>query len=251
MKLERAELDTLERRERHLTILASVFVLVLAGGVALLMYPLVFDHPDEANKWTLRIAFVGFCVLSLLFVGYLLDRQRTVRRLKQRLLEEYDRNLQLRDQANVDLLHTIPDLNHLQDRLTMEFRRAHSMEQSLSLIVVRVTLARSEPDSNEGRTALGEAARAISKKLRPADSIYLFGSTLFGLVLPETDAATARGLSLRIEEVLRAVGTTNGFSSEILTYNYPADVTSEHELEEVISSALPVNQSWLGGTPAR
>lgn len=251
MKLDRAELDALERRERHLTILASVFVLVLAGGVALLMYPLVFVHPDEANKWTMRIAFVGFCVLSLLFVGYLLDRQRTVGRLKQRLLEEFDRNLQLRDQANVDLLHTIPNLNQLQDRLTMEFRRAHSMEQSLSLVVVRVTLVRGEPDSNEGRTALGEAARAISKKLRAADSLYLFGSCVFGLVLPETDAATARTLSLRIEEVLRAVGATHAFSAEMLVYNYPADVTSARELEEVISAALPVNRAWPATTAAR
>src|SRR5215470_18052196 len=38
--------------------------------LAAFMYPTVFDHPEDPRKWTLRVAFVGFCVLMLLFVGY-------------------------------------------------------------------------------------------------------------------------------------------------------------------------------------
>jgi hypothetical protein len=45
-----SQLDALERRESQLSILAAVIVLVMAAGVALLMYPLVFVHPDEGNK---------------------------------------------------------------------------------------------------------------------------------------------------------------------------------------------------------
>ncbi len=251
MKFNRAELDKLERHEQHLTILASVIVLVLAGGVALLMYPLVFLHPDEGNKWTLRFAFIGFCVLSLLFVGYLLDRQRTVRKLKQHLLEELDRNVELRNQANVDLLHTIPDLNNFQDRLAMEFRRASSMGKTLSLIVVKVKLLRGEPDSNEGRTALGEAARAISKKLRPTDSIYLLAAGIFGLVLPETETAIAKKIVVRLDEILRAIGGTNGFTFETSLFNYPDDVSSAHELDQKVSFLLPESEPWLAGTETR
>ena len=62
-KWNRAELDHLERRELQLTVLAAVFVLVLAAGLAAFMYPLVFVHP-EGNKWTLRVAFFGFCATS-------------------------------------------------------------------------------------------------------------------------------------------------------------------------------------------
>src|SRR5260370_20201956 len=209
MKFDRAELDKLERHEQHLTILASVVVLVLAGGVALLMYPLVFLHPDSGNKWTFRFAFIGLCVLSLRCVGYLLDRQRTARKLKQQLLEELDRNLELRNQANVDLLHTIPGRDHFQDRLAMEFRRASSMEKTLSLVVVKAKLLRAQPDSNEGRTALGEAARAISKNLRPIDSIYLLAAGIFCIVLPATEAANDGQHVVRLAEILRTVGTTN------------------------------------------
>ena len=251
MKFYRAELDKLERHEQHLTILAAVIVLVLAGGVALLMYPLVFVHPDEGNKWSLRIAFIGFCVLSLLFVGYLLDRHRTVRKLKQHLLEELDRNLELRNQANVDLLNTIPDRSQFQDRLAMEFRRASSMEQTLSVIVVKTTLLHGQPDSSEGRTALGEAARAISKKLRPTDSIYLLAVGIFGLVLPETKTANAKQVVVRLDEMLRAVGGTNSFSFQISVFNYPDDVNSAHELDQKVSSLLPESQPWLAGVDTR
>jgi GGDEF domain-containing protein len=251
MKVDRAELDRLERHELHLTILSAVIVLVLAGGVALLMYPLVFVHPDPANKWNPRFGFIGFCALSLLFVGYLLDRHRTVRKLKQSLLEELARNLELRDQGNADLLHTIPDLNHLMDRLVMEFRRASSMQQTLSLVVAQVALKSGAPESAEGRAALGEAARAMSKKLRASDSIYMFGPGLFGLVLPGADSSQARTLASRLTQVLAAVGSTNGFSSEFQVYNFPEDVQSAHELEEAVSSLLPEKQSWLAETPAR
>lgn len=129
----------------------------------------------------------------------------------------------------------------------MEYRRAATMERTLSLLVVKVKLLRSAPDSTEGRGALGEVARAISRKLRLTDSIYLFGPGLFGLVLPETDTATAKQISLRLEEVLRAVGSANDFSFEILLYNYPEHVTSAHELEQVVSSLMPENQPWLAG----
>ena len=141
-KLNRAELDHLERRELQLTILAAVFVLVLAAGLAAFMYPLVFVHP-EGNKWSLRVAFFGFCALTMLFVGYLVDRQRMVRQLKQHLLEELERNVELRHQASVDLLQSMPDINHFWDRLTMEFRRAVATEKTLSLLLVKAMPGRS------------------------------------------------------------------------------------------------------------
>src|SRR2546425_8276957 len=72
--LNRTDLENLQRRGIHLSILSAVFVFFLAGGVAGLMYPLVFLHPVPASKWTVGIPFVGFFVLSLLFVFFLFCR---------------------------------------------------------------------------------------------------------------------------------------------------------------------------------
>jgi GGDEF domain-containing protein len=238
-----SQLDTLERRESQLSILAAVIVLVMAAGVALLMYPLVFVHPDEGNKWTMRFAFVGFCVLSVLFVVYLLDRRRTMRGLKQQLVSELKRNVDLRHQANVDLLHTIPDLNQFRDRLAMEFRRASSMQRTLSLLVVKVKLAAGLPDAEE-KSALGEAARGIARNLGQSDSMYLFGPGLFGVVMPDTDPANAKRVSLQLDETLRFTGSKNKFTFETNICNYPEHVNSAYELEQMVSSLLVEKQPW-------
>ena len=243
------ELDKLERRERQLTILAAVVVLVMAAGMALLMYPLVFVHPAQAEKWPLRFAFFGFCVLSLLIAAYLLDRQKTFRTVKQQLVSQLQRNVELQNRGNADLLHTIPDLNHFQDRLAMDYRRAATMQRTLSVLVVEIVFTRDSADANE-TAARGDAARAISRIMRPTDSMYLLQPALFGLVLSDTDTATANRLKGRLEQSLRLVGANNNFSCETFVCNYPEHAKSAHELEEAVFLHLSAQRAWLEATEA-
>src|SRR5260370_6187017 len=181
--LNRTELDKLERRELQLTILASAYVLVQAAGLAVFMYPLVFLRP-VGNKWTLRVAFFGFCALTVLFVGYLLDHQRTVRKLKQQVLAELERNVTLQHQASVDLLQTMPDQNHFWDRLTMEYRRAMTMQKTLSILLAKAKAANAPAKNEPSSEAWSDAAKAMSRKLRPTDSVYRLGTELVSLGRP-------------------------------------------------------------------
>jgi len=242
--LNRVELDRLERRELQLTILAAVFVLVLAGGLAVFMYPLVFLHP-VGNKWTLRVAFFGFCALTLLFVFYLLERQTTVRQLKQQLLAELERNVTLQQQASVDLLQSMPDQNHFWDRLTMEYRRAMTMQKTLSLLLVKAKPATGTAKKDEDNNAAwSDAAKALSKKLRPTDSIYRLAPDLFALVLPETDVMNATRIAARLQDELQGVRAKYGKAFDITAHNYPEHVNSAHELEDIVKSLLPEQQEW-------
>src|SRR5271157_1121184 len=193
--IDRQELDRLERRGLQLTLLSAVFVFVLAAGLATFMYPLVFVHP-EGNKWTLRVAFFGFCALTLLFVGYLFDRQSTFNKLKDQLLAELERNVALQVQASTDVLKSMPDQNYFWDRLTMEFRRAMTMQKTLSLIVAKAKPG-ARASVNDQNAALSDAAKAMSKKLRPTDSIYRLSDDVFGIVLPETDTLNAKRIAVR------------------------------------------------------
>ena len=261
--LNRTELDKLERRELQLTILAAAYVLVQAAGLAVFMYPLVFLHP-VGNKATLRAAFFGFCTLTLLFVGYLLDHQRTVRKLKQQVLTELERNVTLQHQASVDLLQTMPDQNHFWDRLTMEYRRAMTMQKTLSLLLVKAkpgsTTAKVDParggvakeadrltgaiEKNPNSEAWSEAAKAMSRKLRPTDSIYRLSTDLFALVLPETDVLNAKRIAVRLQEELQEVRAKHGKAFDITVHNYPEHVKSSHELEDIVKSLLPAQSEW-------
>jgi GGDEF domain-containing protein len=241
--LNRKELDTLERRELQLTVLASAFVLVQAAGLAMFMYPLVFLHP-VGNKWTLRSAFFGFCALTILFVGYLLDRQRTVRKLKQQILAELERNVTLQHQASVDLLQTMPDQNHFWDRLTMEYRRAMTMQKTLSLLLVKAKPVSAAAKTDASSEAWSDAAKAMSRKLRPTDSIYRLSTDVFALVLPETDTLNAKRVAVRLQEELQAVRSKHNISFDITAHNYPEHVNSSHELEDIVKSLLPAQDEW-------
>lgn len=246
--IKQEELERLERRGMQLTILSAVFVLILASGLAAFMYPLVFVHP-EGNKWTMRVAFFGFCALTVLFLVYLFDRQRTFAQLKQHLLAELERNVALQVQANTDQLKSMPDLNHFWDRLTMEFRRARSMEKMLSLVLVKVKpAARSTENDTSG--ALSDAAKALARRLRQTDSIYRLSDTLFGVVLPETDTLNAKRIAVRFQEELQSVRARYSCSFDLSAHNYPDHVKSEHELEDIVRSLLPETETYQANEDA-
>src|SRR5260370_34276800 len=214
------------------------------------MCPLVFLRP-VGNKWTLSVAFFGFCALTVLFVGYLLDHQRTVRKLKQQVLAELERNVTLQHQASVDLLHSMPDQNYFWDRLTMEFRRAMTMQKTLSLLLVKGKAGAGSTKQNEDiDTAWSDAAKAMSRKLRPADSIYRLSTDIFALVLPETDALNAKRVAVRLQEELQDVRARYGKAFDITAHNYPQDVQSAHELEDIVKSLVPGQEEWEATAPA-
>lgn len=240
--IDREELDRIERRGLQLTIFSAVFVLVLASGLAIFMYPLVFVHP-EGNKWTLRVAFFGFCALTLLFISYLFDRQRMFNKLKNQLLAELERNVALQVQASADILKSMPDQKYFWDRLTMEFRRALTMEKTMSLVLVKVKPG-ARASLNDQKAALSDAAKAMSKKLRPTDSIYHLADDVFGLVLPETDTLNAKRIALRLQEELQPVRARYGSMFDLTAHNYPDHVKSSHELEDIVKSMLPEKEEW-------
>jgi len=245
--IDRQELDRLERRGLQLTIFSSVFVLVLACGLAAFMYPLVFVHP-EGNKWTLRVAFFGFCALTVLFLSYLFERQKTFHHLKDQLLAELERNVALQVQASADLLRSMPDQNYFWDRLSMEFRRALTMEKNLSLVVVKVKRSSSKP-GEDPNAALSAAVKAMSRKLRPGDSIYRLSSEMFGVVLPETDTLNAKRVAVRLQEELQGVRAHFNCSFDLTAHNYPEHVKSAHELEDIVKSMFP-EEANLEAVPA-
>lgn len=246
-ELNREELDRLERRELHLTVVSVVFVLILAAGLASFMYPLVFLRPAE-NPWTMRVAFFGFCALTLLFVSYLLQHQRTVKKLKQELLAEFERNLILQHQASADLLGSMPGLDHFWDRLTMEFRRASTTQKKLSLVLVKLEPTGLRTDAAE---TAGDAAKAMARKLRPTDSIHRLSPELFGVVMPETDGLNAKRIAVRLQEELQSVRAKHGGAFEVSALNYPNDVQSAHELEDLVKSQLPDAEEWAAPVPAK
>jgi len=240
---QKAPVD-LERREFQLSIFASMSILVLAGGIALLMYPVVFSNHEYSPTRATRIGFFGFCALSFLLVAYILDRQRTINRLRAELAMDRQRSSEALRQASVDLLSAMPTFNTFEDRLTMEFRRAVAAELKLSVLVISIKLKSDFSEPSLGMSALGDAAKAVTRKLREQDSLFILRPAYFGVILPGTDQPGAQRVCAKIAESLPdAAGVSERFTFKIESISYPEQTSSAHDLELVVSGWLPEGDS--------
>ena len=80
---DRIDPQTLERREFQLSVLSIVVIAVMSVGMAASVYPMVFSQPATPDTETARKSFYAFCVLSVLMVSYLTNRQIVIRRLRK------------------------------------------------------------------------------------------------------------------------------------------------------------------------
>jgi GGDEF domain-containing protein len=235
--------ESLERREMHLILLACFAIIVLAAGLALFMYPVVFSEtaaPSSPPSRSMSMAFFGFCVLSILLAVYLVDRQVTIKRLRQQISEERRRSSEALKQASADLLSTLATFSSFQDQLAMEYRRAAAGKQNLSVLVITTKVHEALSEANATLTVYGDAVKAISRKLRDQDSIYTLARGHFGVILPGVDAPTAKRVSARLVEGLNdAAGASSRFSFSVHGITYPEQASSAHDLELAVTGLLP------------
>lgn len=230
----------LDRRELQLTILACSTILILGAGLALLMYPIVFSY----SSVVLRNAFYGFCGLSALLAMYLVDRQITILHLRRQIAEADKRAAETKIEASAELLNAIPNLSSFKDRLAMEYRRAAAADQVLSVLVITVILPDEVSSTPSAISLLSDAAKAISRKLRGQDSLYVLRPHCFGIILPTVSRSVAERISNRVAEGLSdAAGATNRFSCKINIVNWPANAASAHALQEAVFTLLPSDNS--------
>lgn len=211
--------------------------MVLVVGMGLLMYPTVFADPVILSGGTLRKFFFSFCALAILLVGYLVDRQIEISQLRRRLVEEQKLIVRIRHEASTDLLGTLSGFDHLRDRLAMEYRRAVTLNRPLTALIVALKAARDLAKTPEAVTAFGDAARALVRKLRTEDSMYLLGPGVFSMILPGVEASNAYQIANRLTEGLQdAAGASARFTFEIRVINYPEHAATATEIEEVVGA---------------
>jgi GGDEF domain-containing protein len=234
----------LQRRQRHLIVFACAAIVILAGGSALLMYPAVFAQRGPSPDKALRIAFFGFCGLGALLTAYIWESQATIGRLRRQMESDRRQLEEVRRQASAELLKTIPKLGSFQDLLAMESRRTIAMSENLSIVVVTVQPSEEVSSPSALISILGDASKAIARRLRAQDSIYLLGGTTFGVVLPGVSKAAAQGISARVAEGLGdAAGASSRFSCKINIVSYLEDASSPHDLQEAICALIPSDNS--------
>jgi GGDEF domain-containing protein len=236
---DRVDSVSVEKREFQLTILSLFSIVILGAGLAILMYPNVTAHPVYFSAGTTKILFFGFCGLCLLLFVYLLDRQLVVRRLRQEVTTAQARYSELHVQASQDLLKTLSGMSRFQDQIMMEYKRSVNCGEALSVVVIRLKPAPGIEDPADVTATLGDAVMAISRKLKPEDSLYNFLGGAFGIILPGISMQDARLVAARLSDGLNdAAGAVNRFTFDIKVFNYPQNAGTAHELEAAVTSLL-------------
>lgn len=250
-KFNRTRPADLERRELQLTLFASGAIIVLAVGLALFMFPVVFSNQPPFSHVEFSIAFFGFCILSILLAVDLIDRQLTIQRLRRQIIEDQRRGLAIQEQASSELFKALPGFNSFQDQLSMEFRRAATSGRELSLLVFTISLEEQVPLPGTENSMFGDAAKAILRKLRQQDSFYLLQQNCFGIILPDAVLSDAKQISSRLAEgLMDAAGVYKRFTFESAIVNYPNHAHCAQELENEVRKQLPHDQiSVLEGHP--
>lgn len=228
----------IDRREIHLRVLGIAIISVLAVGLAIMMYPAVFARPVALSGTTFQILFFAFCTLAALLIAYLVDRHMLVSKLRLDIVAR-ERAIQfIQHQASEDFLASLPGLDTFQDRLAMEFRRASSAAQPLSLLAVE-TMVPAEIGDPEKAALQADAGRAILRRIRGADSMFLLEPAVFAILLPRISTSFAELIKGRIEQELREeAGAIPRFRFRAGLLNYPDHVGSAHELLDVIFPTL-------------
>ncbi|HXW15511.1 MAG TPA: hypothetical protein VEN79_13465 [Terriglobia bacterium] len=232
---DRIRLQDLDRRNWQLWVLAIGMILVLSAGLAVHMYTLVSASAFSISRHAMLQGIIGFCILSTLFVGYLIDRQMVIARLRRELIEEKKHNLERRTQGNKELLQALSGPVEFGDRLALEIQRAANRKLPLSglTITLEVLLGPSNPD--EVYSAFGEAVKAMMDKLRGEDSIYQFTSGVFGVLLPGAGPRAAHSIAVRVAGGLNeAMGISRRYSFDIRITTFPNQAKTAPEMEQLM-----------------
>lgn len=244
---KRVEANHLAHSEVQLSIFVAVTVAVLAIGMVVLMYPVVFSSHETPGDRTMRTAFWGFIVICGLLGIYVWDRHATIRRLKREMAEGRRQIAETQREASVELLKTMPNMNSFQDRLPMEFRRMATTTQKLSIIVINIKFPAERSSPSETAAALGDAAKVISRRMREQDSIYILAPACFGVVLPGVEQAVAESVCARLNEALGdAAGAVRRFEFNLQVVNYPEHASSATELEQAVMALASADHAIPG-----
>jgi len=225
---------TQDRRDWEVSLLSVGVIVVLGAGAAFLMCPSVIGSSGGATGHTTRTLFVSYCVLYVLTVTYLLDREYVVHALRRSLARQSAQIEVLRQVASADLLATLAGFSNFQDQLAMGFRRAAQIREPLSLILVRVQPSPKLQGPREVSLAMGEAARALVRKLRTEDSLFLLSPGVFGIFLPNTARPGMHRVIERVTEgLIEASSSGNRFRFNLGMVNYPEQASTAREMEQL------------------
>ena len=137
-------------------------------------------------------------------------------RVKNHLMLKLQRDL-LKNLSNLDGLTGIPNRRNFDERIDLEWRRAHRSDSVLSVIMIDIDFFKKYND-NYGHSAGDDCLKKIAvaletSLLRSSDFIARYGGEEFVAILPETDSYGAKEVAERMRDNVLSLQIKHAFSS--------------------------------------
>lgn len=201
------QLSAVEKWDWELWSLALILLTVFAGGVIVLAYS-SWRQAQALSPTLLRFVWLllfGLVGLVLLLNIYLIDKKRTLARLRYRVLQQELQLQQERTEAVTDALTGLYNRRFLDEVLPKEIRRATRTGHPLSILLADVDDFRqinTQLGHLVGDAVLAAVAQTLKRSLRTSDYVFRFGGDEFLIALPETGEAGAVVAEQRLKQVL-------------------------------------------------
>jgi len=158
------------------------------------------EVPDWVYRWLIWLTVVAALALLAAHRFYFLNRKLTQEISARESLEE-----ELRMLATTDPLSGLANRRHLHDRAAAELARSRRHRHDLCLIVLDLDRFKEINDTwghAFGDQCIRAVAGACQSVLRDIDLAARFGGDEFVIMLPETDAPSARKVADRLQNTV-------------------------------------------------
>ncbi|MGB6198664.1 MAG: GGDEF domain-containing protein [Candidatus Acidiferrales bacterium] len=192
------QLERLERRDWWLWSLAVVVMLLLTAAVISMSFPELIKVDDPFFRYSLNRAVRGLVGLVLIFNGYTVYQQWTIKRLRKQFSAQLnmmgrleDRAAELHRLATVDALTGLYNRRYAEQRLAAETARSRRYGHPLLVLALDLNKFKEINDTHghaAGDLVLRHFAERLNAAVRISDVAARMGGDEFLAILPECPA---------------------------------------------------------------
>jgi diguanylate cyclase (GGDEF)-like protein len=203
-----AELESLERRDWWLWSLAVVVMLLLTVAVVSMSFPDLIKVDDPLFRYSLNRAVRGLVGLVLIFNGYTIYQQWTIKRLRKQFSTQLNRMGRLEDRAaelhrlaTIDGLTGLYNRRYAEQRLAAETARSRRYGHPLLVLALDLNDFKEINDTNghaAGDLVLRQFAERLNAAVRISDVAARMGGDEFLAILPECPAEQIEAILKRL-----------------------------------------------------
>jgi len=196
---------SLERKDWELWILALLMLAVVAGGFFLVLLPSVFLN-QGAIQINARISpqlLLGFLVLTMMFIAYLIHKHFQVRSMRLQSLTDAWNAEVAHMQSLVDPLTQALNRSALEEILSREIKRVQRKQSTLLFLYLDVDdfkQVNTRFGHLSGDLVLAEVGGIMKRCVRGSDYVIRMGGDEFLAALVDTDLPGAAVVKRRINE---------------------------------------------------